>query len=68
MDSMLSSSEKISKVTVAEAVTVLPDELAVVTDRVKSIFVYSRLGEAYIGVCAVTDLIVWIAVLEVFAE
>ena len=65
---MLSSSEKISQVTVAEALTVLPDELAVVTDREKSIFVYSLLGEAYIGVCAVTDLINWIVVLEVFAE
>ena len=56
MDSRLSSSSKMSHVTVTVAVVCPPELFCVLAVRVKSIFVYRRLGDAYFGVCGVTLL------------
>ena len=68
MDSRLSSSSKISQVTVTVAVAELPALFLVAAVRVKSILVYRRLGDAYLGVCAVTFLRVCRVVLLCVAE
>ena len=64
IDSMLSSSVKMPQVTVVVAVTLEPALLAVVAVSVKSILVYSLLGEAYIGVCGT---MLWMVFSVVFA-
>jgi len=68
MERRLSNSSKISQVTVTVAVAELPALFWVETVKVKSILVYRRLGDAYLGVCAVTFLRVCKVVLLCVAE
>ena len=68
MERRLSNSSKISQVTVTVAVAELPALFWVEAVKVKSILVYRRLGDAYLGVCAVTFLRVCKVVLLCVAE
>ena len=68
MERWLSNSSKISQVTVTVAVAELPALFWVEAVKVKSILVYRRLGDAYLGVCAVTFLRVCRVVLLCVAE
>ena len=68
MDSRLSSSSKISQVTVTVAVAEAPALFLVAAVKVKSILVYKRLGDAYLGVWAVTFFRVCRVVLPCVAE
>ena len=68
MERRPSNSSKISQVTVTVAVAELPALFWVEAVKVKSILVYRRLGDAYLGVCAVTFLRVCKEVLLCVAE